>query len=223
LASPGGRPSTACRYLLLEAGNSSQCSVRGRLRLSGNVIPGLILHMAVRYYAHASLVRGRMGRAGDAVRRGHAPLASVGLDRGHCPGGYARIDSLDRLAVSPEISDREISPGTCRGSNCSRAGRLISSECRTVPVSRLNGGSRHPHVKHMQLFSPASVRNLLQAAGFADIDVRNVYNRYPVRYWAQLFPFPKAIKARLLGLLRTTRLGSPLIPLACRKHGRHCV
>jgi hypothetical protein len=42
-------------------------------------------------------------------------LASVGLDVGHCPGGYARIDCLDRLAVSPQISDREIRLGACRG------------------------------------------------------------------------------------------------------------
>jgi hypothetical protein len=62
-------------------------------------------------------------------------------------------------------------------------------------------------------FSPASARNLLNAAEFADVEVRTVYNRYPIRYWAQLFPFPKGVKARLLDLLKTTPLGRPLVPL----------
>jgi SAM-dependent methyltransferase len=68
-------------------------------------------------------------------------------------------------------------------------------------------------IEHLQLFSPSSFRNLLKAAGFGDIRVRTVYNRYPIRYWAQLFPFPKAWKSRLMNLLQKNRVGRWLVPL----------
>ncbi len=68
-------------------------------------------------------------------------------------------------------------------------------------------------IEHMQLFSPASGRNLFGAAGFANVEVRPVYNRYPVRYWARLFPFPRGLKPRLLGLLNSSPLGRPVVPL----------
>jgi SAM-dependent methyltransferase len=68
-------------------------------------------------------------------------------------------------------------------------------------------------IEHLQLFSPSSFRNLLKAAGFGDIRVRTVYNRYPIRYWARLFPFPKAWKPRLMDFLQKSRAGGWLVPL----------
>jgi hypothetical protein len=37
-------------------------------------------------------------------------------------------------------------------------------------------------IEHMQLFSPASFRNLLAAANFAEPKVQFVYNQYPIQY-----------------------------------------
>jgi SAM-dependent methyltransferase len=69
-------------------------------------------------------------------------------------------------------------------------------------------------VEHLQLFSPASVRGLLERAGFPGehIQVRPFVNRYPVDYWARLFPLPPAIKPGALALLRRSGLGR--LPLA---------
>jgi SAM-dependent methyltransferase len=69
-------------------------------------------------------------------------------------------------------------------------------------------------VEHLQLFSPASVRGLLERAGFAGggIEVRPLVNRYPLEYWARLFPLPKTAKRGALGLLRKSGLGR--LPLA---------
>jgi SAM-dependent methyltransferase len=69
-------------------------------------------------------------------------------------------------------------------------------------------------VEHLQLFSPASVRGLLERAGFrADvIQVRPLVNRYPLEYWARLFPLPGAAKRGALGLLKKSGLGR--LPLA---------
>lgn len=67
-------------------------------------------------------------------------------------------------------------------------------------------------IEHLQLFSPASVRGLLERAGFSRVEVRPLVNRYPVDYWARLFPLPAAVKPAALAFLRRTRLGR--IPVA---------
>jgi SAM-dependent methyltransferase len=51
-------------------------------------------------------------------------------------------------------------------------------------------------IEHLQLFSPASARALLQRAGFSDVEVRPILNRYPVHYWLRLFPLPPSWKER---------------------------
>jgi SAM-dependent methyltransferase len=67
-------------------------------------------------------------------------------------------------------------------------------------------------VEHLQLFSPASVRGLLERAGFSRVDVRPLVNRYPLDYWARLFPLPAAAKPLALAVLRRTRVGR--LPIA---------
>jgi SAM-dependent methyltransferase len=90
---------------------------------------------------------------------------------------------------------------------------LIGHNRRSLSAKMLGMKSPIFDIEHMQLFSPASFRNLLAAANFAEPKVQIVYNQYPIQYWAQLLPFPKRIKPRLLGFLKATRLGRPLMPL----------
>lgn len=61
-------------------------------------------------------------------------------------------------------------------------------------------GRRSPifDVEHLQLFSPASLRRLLVLAGFENVRVQTLWNRYPLRYWTRLFPFPAPLKRWLL-------------------------
>ena len=70
-------------------------------------------------------------------------------------------------------------------------------------------GTKSPifDIEHMQLFSPRSAATLLQRAGFRDVEVRTVYNRYPIRYWTQLFPFPRSLKVPLLVGLQSSGIG----------------
>jgi SAM-dependent methyltransferase len=63
-------------------------------------------------------------------------------------------------------------------------------------------------VEHMQLFSPVSLRALLTRAGYTRVEIRPLVNRYPLNYWARLFPFPAAVKARALALLRRSGVGA---------------
>jgi hypothetical protein len=65
----------------------------------------------------------------------------------------------------------------------------------------------------LQLFSPRSFRHLLGAAGFTNITVAPILNRYPVHYWARLFPFPNTVKGGILRWLKASFLGRLLVPL----------
>ena len=91
---------------------------------------------------------------------------------------------------------------------------LIGHNRRAVSAKLLGRKSPIFDIEHMQLFSATSIRNLLKAADFPDVEVRTSYNRYPVRYWAQLFPFPKRMKMMLnMGLPEVERVGRVIIPL----------
>ena len=68
-------------------------------------------------------------------------------------------------------------------------------------------------IEHLQLFSPASMRALLDSAGFSRIETYSVFNRYPLKYWAKLFPFPNGLKSGLMALLDKSRVGRWVVPL----------
>jgi SAM-dependent methyltransferase len=61
-------------------------------------------------------------------------------------------------------------------------------------------------IEHLQLFSPRSARYLLELAGFRDVRVTPVVNRYPLRYWLRLVPLPRNFKKALIASL--DRLGA---------------
>jgi len=63
-------------------------------------------------------------------------------------------------------------------------------------------------IEHLQLFTKKSARKLLENAGFEQIQVFPIWNRYPLQYWARLFPLPDGIKSGLSSMLKTTRLGN---------------
>lgn len=77
-------------------------------------------------------------------------------------------------------------------------------------------GRRSPifDIEHLQLFSPASARRLLAAAGFSNILLRRVVNRYPLHYWAKLSPLPTPLKRSLIAFLKVFPGGSTPIPLS---------
>lgn len=77
-------------------------------------------------------------------------------------------------------------------------------------------GLRSPiyDIEHLQLFSPTSARRLLTEAGYTNVSAWPIVNRYPLRYWARLFPLPTAPKARLLAALAEGPLGALPISVA---------
>ena len=90
---------------------------------------------------------------------------------------------------------------------------LIGHNRRAFSAKVLGRKSPIFDIEHLQLFSPVSVRHLLERAGFSRVEVRPVFNRYPLRYWARLFPFPAGSKQRILKVLQSMRMGRWVIPL----------
>lgn len=68
-------------------------------------------------------------------------------------------------------------------------------------------------IEHLQLFSPAGVRNLLARGGFERIEVRTLVNRYPLGYWLRLAPAPPRVKTGLEIGLERTHLNDVLLSL----------
>ena len=58
-------------------------------------------------------------------------------------------------------------------------------------------GLRSPiiDIEHLQLYNPNAVNILLKNAGFENIKVKPICNRYPLKYWLRLTPLPKNIKS----------------------------
>ncbi|PIK73371.1 methyltransferase type 12, partial [Methylobacterium frigidaeris] len=77
-----------------------------------------------------------------------------------------------------------------------------------APINRLLG-RRSPiiDIEHMQLFCPASLRRLLDEAGFGEIATGAIRNRYPLRYWLRLLPLPGPLKPSALAAAEALGLG----------------
>lgn len=69
-------------------------------------------------------------------------------------------------------------------------------------------GKKSPIIdlEHMQLFSTASARALLARRGYVDVGGASFRNAYRPSYWLRLAPVPAALKERMLGWLRGSRL-----------------
>ena len=76
-------------------------------------------------------------------------------------------------------------------------------------------GAKSPifDVEHLQLFSPTSVRHLFERAGFSRVDVYPIVNRYPINYFARLFPVPASLKNGLLRLLQSSGAGNIMLAM----------
>ena len=78
-------------------------------------------------------------------------------------------------------------------------------------------------IEHLQLFSQGSICELLRKNDFEALEVKGIWNVYPVNYWLKLFPLPKPIKKILLNVFRNKRypIAMPAGNLACigiKKH-----
>ena len=66
-------------------------------------------------------------------------------------------------------------------------------------------------IEHLQLFSPKSLRILLETAGFRNIEVFSIINTYPLSYWVKLLPKIPA-KKQISSFIRKIKLAN--LPVA---------
>ncbi|MBO9534568.1 MAG: class I SAM-dependent methyltransferase [Solirubrobacteraceae bacterium] len=78
---------------------------------------------------------------------------------------------------------------------------------RAVSARLLGDRSPIVDVEHTYLYSPDTMRKLFEKAGFVDVKVRPVRNRYSVSYLTHLVPIPRTAKEALLPPLRRSRIG----------------
>jgi SAM-dependent methyltransferase len=76
-------------------------------------------------------------------------------------------------------------------------------------------GLRSPiiDIEHLQLFNPTSVTTLLKQAGFEDVTVKPISNRYPLRYWLRLTPLPPNLKGIIEAVLKKVSFLDATLPL----------
>lgn len=75
------------------------------------------------------------------------------------------------------------------------------------PVNRILG-KKSPivDIEHLQLFSKTSIIQLLKRSNFSNFGEFSFFNRYTVRYWARLFPFPQKVKAQIQSVLKSIKV-----------------
>jgi SAM-dependent methyltransferase len=76
-------------------------------------------------------------------------------------------------------------------------------------------------IEHLQLFSPDTARDLLTRAGYRDVRVTTLWNRYPLSYWLKLLPIPGTLKGAVLGVANGSGIGR--LPVALPAGNLVCV
>ena len=90
---------------------------------------------------------------------------------------------------------------------------LVGHDYRSVVTRILGLKSPIFDIEHLQLFSAAGFRQLLERCGFTGVRVSRVVNRYPVHYFLRLLPIPPAIKPRLIALSKRFGVGNLVCPV----------
>lgn len=68
-------------------------------------------------------------------------------------------------------------------------------------------------VEHLQLFNPSSLNTLLKLAGFDDIKIITICNRYPLKYWLRLTPLSPKLKEVIDAILKKLVLSDIILPM----------
>jgi SAM-dependent methyltransferase len=130
------------------------------------------------------------------------------------PGAY-KASSLSLVSCFQTMEHVDAPAGIARAAfRLLRPGGAFYTVChshRSLSAKLLGRRSPIFDIEHLQLFSPQSLRRLLENAGFKDVQVRYINNRYPLHYWLKVFPLPGALKGPMIGAAKV--LGSSHWPI----------
>jgi SAM-dependent methyltransferase len=142
-----------------------------------------------------------------------AKLIELGFfERGRYPADslslltcFQTMEHVDEPGMVAEEALRLLRPGGIFYTVC-HSSRSLSAKLL---------GMRSPifDLEHLQLFSPKSLRKLLESRGYEDVQVFYVSNVYPLHYWLKVFPLPNVVRSLALRLLKALRLHELPIPM----------
>lgn len=152
--------------------------------------------------------RAPIAAARDDIR----PLIWEGIFRGDDfpPGSFSLVTCFQTLEHLNR--PREMIHAVWKLLKPGGAAFFICHNRRALSARLLGRKSPIFDIEHLQLFSPRSARYLMELAGFGNIRIVPVVNRYPLRYWLRLLPLPYGLKRSLIALL--DRLGAGGWPLS---------
>jgi len=89
-----------------------------------------------------------------------------------------------------------------------REGIILCIQHDTEGLSVKLLGERSPifDIEHIYLFNKSNLEKILNKNGFEILEVFNVENKFPLRYWLRMFPLPNGVKALLLKLTGLLKL-----------------
>ncbi len=90
---------------------------------------------------------------------------------------------------------------------------LICHNYRSLVNRILGGGSPIYDIEHLQVFSKKSIYRAVRKAGFREIQVFTIRNRYPLQYWLRLLPMPAVMKTKILAVAGKSGIGKVCVPI----------
>ena len=90
---------------------------------------------------------------------------------------------------------------------------VVSHNRRSLSAAILGMKSPIFDIEHLQLFSRQSAKRMFEEAGFKRVEVKSLFNLYPLHYWLKLLPFPTALKKILVPFFKKIGIGYLPIPL----------
>ncbi|HXZ99879.1 MAG TPA: class I SAM-dependent methyltransferase [Candidatus Binatia bacterium] len=90
---------------------------------------------------------------------------------------------------------------------------VVAHNHRSLSSRVLGSGSPIYDVEHLQLFSPRSLTCLMRRAGFQSPEVHPITNRYHLRYWAQVVPWPPRVRKPAMRLIEAAGIGRLVVPI----------
>ena len=87
----------------------------------------------------------------------------------------------------------------------------ILHDTQGLSVKLLNENSPIFDIEHIFLFNKSNLKQIFLQNGFTPIEVMNVKNTFPLRYWLRMLPFPRSIRPILNRALKI--LGLDALPI----------
>jgi SAM-dependent methyltransferase len=118
---------------------------------------------------------------------------------------FQTLEHVDQPSAVAKAAKRLLRPGG--------AFYTVCHDQRSLSAKLL--GKRSPifDIEHLQLFTPKSLRRMLEAQGYRDVQVYGISNIYPLHYWLKVFPLPAAIKPGFIRLSKALGFGYLPLPL----------